>query len=55
MIYTRAKKMVFYYGERPHIFGNEHSFGNLTIGSIGPKYKVEKYRKEVLSRVSAEL
>lgn len=38
-----------------HIFGNEHSFGNLTISSIDPKYEVEKYRKEVLSRVSAEL
>ncbi|MBT2690730.1 arsenical pump-driving ATPase [Bacillus sp. ISL-47] len=38
-----------------HIFGDEHSFGNLTISSIDPKDEVEKYRKEVLGRVSAKL
>src|SRR5690606_24535527 len=38
-----------------HIFESEQLEDNLTISRIDPKIEVEKYRNEVLSKVSAEL
>lgn len=38
-----------------HVFGSEQSIGNLSMSRIDPKAEVEKYRKEVLGKLSAEL